>query len=76
MDSAMMLVTFLNILSSRYYEGKLINPCIRMVTTILGEEGGREGGRGGREGGGREGLRKGGRGRGVCERHCPSRCRT
>ena len=32
----MMLVTFLNILSYRYHEGSLINPCIRMVTTLLG----------------------------------------
>lgn len=60
-DSAMMLVTFLNVLSHRYYEGKLIDPCIRMVTTVLGE-----GGRGEQRGEGRGGERRLGLTQSLC----------
>lgn len=42
----MMLVTFLNVLSCRYYQDQLISPCIRMVTTLLGEWVGPGSGRG------------------------------
>ena len=36
-DCGVMLVGFLNILSPRYHEKGLVNPCIKMVITMLGE---------------------------------------